>query len=166
MPVQYSRHTRFILACGIAGVNPDERAVVLFSQNLRLRKPRPFMTLLANESTSAIRKPGHPQGDAPTIDECACQATGYGRGDRKGSLGIGRCHARFNHLRHSPTESFMAGRKQAFLIWGRGARRLAPLAEEPFCEGRLPTHTGQGFPLVVMGASTSLWNGLTYNTLA
>ena len=51
------------------------------------------------------REPGHPQGDAPTIDERACQAPGYGRGDPCGRPGIGRGHARFNHLPHSPTES-------------------------------------------------------------
>ncbi len=74
---------------------------------------------LANESNSAIRKPGHPQGDAPTIDECACQATGYGRGDRKGGPGIGRCHARFNHLRHSPTESAEGRLREAMTIIDR-----------------------------------------------
>ncbi len=65
----------------------------------------PSVTLLANERKSAIRKPGHPQGDAPPIHERAYQATGYGRGDPCGRPGFGRCHARFHHLRHSPTES-------------------------------------------------------------
>ncbi len=80
-----------------------QRALAIYREE-REDPPR-SMTLLANDSNSAIRKPGHPQGDAPTIHERAYQATGYGRGDPCGCPGFGRCHARFHHLRHSPTES-------------------------------------------------------------